>query len=102
LAKLLERVPIPVKESVEEPAAKINVLLQAYISQLKLEGFVLVADMVFVQQSAGRWVVMSTFNISYLFFPSILRAMFEICLKRGWAVPAKAALDLCKMVERRM
>jgi pre-mRNA-splicing helicase BRR2 len=31
-------VPIPVKESVEEPAAKINVLLQAYISQLKLEG----------------------------------------------------------------
>ena len=29
LAKLLERVPIPVKESIEEPAAKINVLLQA-------------------------------------------------------------------------
>ena len=71
LGKLLERVPIPVKESVEEPAAKINVLLQAYISQLKLEGkrqcyqypvselmcnagFALVADMVFVQQSAGR------------------------------------------------
>ncbi|KAG6914415.1 hypothetical protein DXG01_000484, partial [Tephrocybe rancida] len=86
LAKLLERVPIPVKESVEEPAAKINVLLQAYISQLKLDGFVLVADMVFVQQSAGR----------------ILRAIFEICLKRGWSVPAKAALDLCKMVEKRM
>ena len=38
LAKLLERVPIPVKESVDEPAAKINVLLQAYISQLKLDG----------------------------------------------------------------
>lgn len=105
LAKLLERVPIPVKESVDEPAAKINVLLQAYISQLKLEGaspfssytissfilrfrlgFALVADMVFVQQSAGR----------------ILRAMFEICLKRGWAVPARACLALCKMVERRM
>jgi pre-mRNA-splicing helicase BRR2 len=71
LVTLLERVPIPVKESVEEPAAKINVLLQAYISQLKLDstsrlfypvslsfflytGFVLAADMVFVQQSAGR------------------------------------------------
>ena len=38
MAKLLERVPIPVKESVEEPTAKINVLLQAYISQLKLDG----------------------------------------------------------------
>ena len=28
--------------------------------------------------------------------------MFEICLKRGWAVPAKAALNLCKMVKKRM
>lgn len=33
---------------------------------------------------------------------SILRAMFEICLKRGWAAPAKSALDLCKMVDKRM
>jgi pre-mRNA-splicing helicase BRR2 len=38
LSKLLEKVPIPVKESVDEPAAKINVLLQAYISNLSLEG----------------------------------------------------------------
>lgn len=29
LAKLLERVPIPVKEGLDEPIAKINVLLQA-------------------------------------------------------------------------
>ena len=64
MSKLLERVPIPVKESVEEPAAKINVLLQAYISQLKLEGFVLVADMVFVQQSAGRFVVSLVLDLS--------------------------------------
>ena len=46
LSKLLERVPVPVKEGIEEPTSKINVLLQAYISQLKLEGFTLVSDMV--------------------------------------------------------
>jgi pre-mRNA-splicing helicase BRR2 len=86
LAKLIERVPIPVKESVDEPVAKVNVLLQAYISQLKLAGFDIVTDMVFVQQSAGR----------------ILRAMFEICLKKGWAQPTRILLDMCKMVERRM
>ncbi|GAA5859336.1 hypothetical protein JCM8547_001990 [Rhodosporidiobolus lusitaniae] len=86
LAKLLERVPIPVKESVDDPSAKINVLLQAYISQLKLDGFALVADMVYVTQSAGR----------------ILRAMFEICLKRGWAALTHKALMLCQMVEKRM
>ena len=45
LQKLMERVPIPIKESVEESSAKISILLQAYISQLKLEGFALMADM---------------------------------------------------------
>ncbi|KAF2013170.1 Sec63-domain-containing protein [Aaosphaeria arxii CBS 175.79] len=86
LAKLLGKVPIPVKEGVEEPQAKINVLLQAYISRLKLEGLALMADLVYVTQSAGR----------------ILRAVFEICLKKGWAGVAKLALDLCKMAEKRM
>jgi pre-mRNA-splicing helicase BRR2 len=86
LAKLLERVPIPVKESVDEPVAKVNVLLQTYISNLKLTGFDIVTDMVFIQQSAGR----------------ILRSMFEICLKKGWAQPTYLLLDMCKMVERRM
>ena len=86
LAKLLGRVPVPVKEGMDEPHAKINVLLQAYISRLRLEGLALMADMVYVTQSAGR----------------ILRALFEICLKRGWASVAKTALDLCKMAEKRM
>lgn len=86
LSKMMERVPVPIKESVEEPTAKINVLLQAYISNLKLEGFALVADMVYVTQSAGR----------------ILRAIFEMCLKRGWAQLTQKALDLCKMVDKRM
>ncbi|KAI9878001.1 MAG: DEIH-box ATPase [Pleopsidium flavum] len=86
LAKLLGRVPIPVKESIEEPHAKINVLLQAYISRLKLEGLALMADLVYVTQSAGR----------------ILRAIFEITIKKGWASVAKTALDLCKMAEKRM
>lgn len=69
MAKLIERVPIPIKESLEEPSGKINVLLQAYISNLKLEGLALSSDMVYVTQSAGR----------------ILRCLFEICLKRGWS-----------------
>ncbi|PLW35755.1 hypothetical protein PCASD_20638 [Puccinia coronata f. sp. avenae] len=86
LAKLFEKVPIPVKESVGDPSAKINVLLQAYISRLPLEGFTLMADMVYVTQSAGR----------------ILRALFEISLKRGWARLTHQALDLCKMVEKKM
>ncbi|XP_010788399.1 U5 small nuclear ribonucleoprotein 200 kDa helicase [Notothenia coriiceps] len=86
LQKLLERVPIPVKESIEEPSAKINVLLQAYISQLKLEGFALMADMVYVTQSAGR----------------LMRAIFEIVLNRGWAQLTDKTMNLCKMIDKRM
>ncbi|KAL1312365.1 DExH-box ATP-dependent RNA helicase DExH12-like [Arachis hypogaea] len=86
LAKLLDRVPIPIKESLEEPSVKINVLLQTYISHLKLEGLSLTSDMVFITQSAGR----------------LLRALFEIVLKRGWAQLAEKALNLCKMVTKRM
>ncbi|CAO2171153.1 unnamed protein product [Urochloa humidicola] len=86
LAKLLDRIPIPVKESLEEPSAKINILLQAYISRLKLEGLSLSSDMVYIRQSAGR----------------LLRALFEIVLKRGWAQLAEKALNLCKMVDKQM
>ena len=42
------------------------------------------------------------FDIGLTKLNRILRAMFEICLKRGWAIPARACLDLCKMVEKRM
>jgi len=86
LAKLAGRVPIPVKESPNEPSAKINMLLQAYISRLKLDGFALVADMAFIQQSAAR----------------IMRALFEIAIRRKWAALAKLCLDMSNMVTYRI
>jgi pre-mRNA-splicing helicase BRR2 len=75
LSKLMERVPIPIKEGIKEPSAKVNILLQAYISQLKLEGFALMSDMVHVTQSAKR----------------LVRAIFEIVLHRGWSSPWRPA-----------
>jgi pre-mRNA-splicing helicase BRR2 len=86
LIKLAGRVPIPVKESPGEPSAKINMLLQAYISRLKLDGFALVADMAFIQQSAAR----------------ITRALFEIALKRNWSSLARLCLDFSNMVSYRV
>eukprot|EP00755_Sulcionema_specki_P005502 Sspe_Gene.4860::Locus_1611_Transcript_1_1_Confidence_1.000_Length_6620::g.4860::m.4860/K12854/SNRNP200, BRR2; pre-mRNA-splicing helicase BRR2 len=86
LQKLLERVPIPVKESIDDPCAKVNVLLQAYISQLKLDGFALMADMVYITQSA----------------PRLMRAICEIVLKRGWASLTDRCLTIAKMIEKRM
>jgi pre-mRNA-splicing helicase BRR2 len=86
LTKLAARVPIPVKESPSEPSAKVNILLQAYISRLKLDGFALVADMAFIRQSAAR----------------IMRALFEIALRRRWSSLAKLCLDMSNMVSYRV
>lgn len=86
VAKLADKCPIPIKENALDHLAKINVLLQTYISGLTLEGFALMADMVYVKQSAGR----------------LLRAIHQICLKKKWARLTAITLDLCKFVERRM
>ena len=78
LSKLLERVTILVKKGVEELAAKINVLIQADILQL----------------SSYSWRIWCSSNNQLIFLQSnggtgSLRAIFEICLKRGLAVPEK-------------
>lgn len=86
LSKLAGKVPIPVKESPTEPLAKVNILLQAYISRLKLDGFALVADMAFIQQSGAR----------------IMRALFEIALRRKWASLARLCLNFANMVAYRI
>ena len=86
VARLMERVPYPVKGAMDEPASKMNVLLQAYISRLRLSGFTLMSDMVYVSQSAGR----------------IMRALFEVAMRRGWAQLSLVALGFCKMIEHRM
>ena len=86
LAKLIETVPVPIKGSPDDSSTKINILLQTYIGRLPLEGYALNADMVYVTQSAGR----------------IMRAIFEICLKRGWSQVTETAHNLCKMIDKRM
>ena len=86
LVKLAGKVPIPVKESPSEASAKVNILLQAYISRLKLDGFALVADMAFIQQSAAR----------------IMRCLFEIALRRGWSSLARLTLNMSNMVAHRI
>lgn len=86
IQKLAERCPIPIKEQPSDPHAKINVLLQLYITKLRLDGFALTADMIYVTQSAGR----------------LMRAIHEICLKKKWALLAEITLGICKYIESRM
>lgn len=86
LQELYNKCPIPIKDDITDPTTKVNILLQAYISQMKFDGFALNADMIFIQQNGGR----------------LLRAMFELCLKMNWSQPSKILLDLYKSITWRM
>ncbi|KAG7661704.1 brr2 [[Candida] subhashii] len=86
ISKLMEKCPIPIKEQAHEVVAKINVLLQTYISRLSLEGYALISDMIYITQSASR----------------LLRALYEIAVLKKWSSLSKSLLDICKMVENRM
>ena len=75
-----------VKGGVENKIGKVNVLLQAYISRARVDSFSLTADLSYISQSAGR----------------IFRALFELCLRRGWCSMADTLLAYCIAVERRL
>ena len=65
---------------------KVNILLQSYVSQHRLEDFALVSDQGYVAQNAGR----------------IIRALFEIALSNKWARVSHVLAGLSKIIEKRM
>ncbi|KAF9918433.1 hypothetical protein BX616_008873 [Lobosporangium transversale] len=87
LKKLLEQAcPCDVKGGLDASPSKVNILLQAAITQAPLEDFALVSDSAYVAQNASR----------------IIRAMFEIALNRSWGPVANVLLSLGKSVDKKM
>eukprot|EP00796_Vickermania_ingenoplastis_P011097 gene11097-7724_t len=76
--QLLDDAPVPVREGAYAPLAKINVLLQCYISRKTLEGLPLMSEIGYVRESAQR----------------ILRALFEIAIQKEFGRTARQLLDL--------
>lgn len=67
-----------------ENHAKTNLLLQSYISRIKLEDFALVSDSAYVAQNSAR----------------ICRALFMIALNRGWGYQCEVLLSMCKSIDK--
>ncbi|KAL6927019.1 hypothetical protein ACO0SA_004106 [Hanseniaspora valbyensis] len=51
---ILSKLPIPVKDSLEDIGCKPNALIQSYISRLSMDGFALNSDMIFIKQNSSR------------------------------------------------
>ena len=66
--------------------AKVNTLLQSFISRARIEDFALVSDSAYVAQNAAR----------------ICRAVFMMALNRRWGYQCLVLLSLCKSIERRI
>ncbi|XP_038077615.1 activating signal cointegrator 1 complex subunit 3-like [Patiria miniata] len=77
---------MPAAGGVENAHGKVNILLQTYISRGFVESFSLVSDLAYVAQNSAR----------------IIRALFEITLRKGWPLMAAQLLTLSKMVDRRL
>ncbi|CAN8069300.1 unnamed protein product [Agarophyton chilense] len=83
LDKLLrDNCPLPVKATPETREGKVSILLQAFVSRALIR----MSDLSYIIQSATR----------------LLRALFEICIRRGFTSYSLAALELARASELRI
>ncbi|KAM1340459.1 hypothetical protein ACFX2H_038850 [Malus domestica] len=78
--------PLEVKGGPSNKHGKISILIQLYISRGSIDTFSLVSDAAYISASLAR----------------IMRALFEICLRKGWSEMSLFMLDYCKAVDRQV
>ncbi|XP_069462625.1 activating signal cointegrator 1 complex subunit 3 [Ambystoma mexicanum] len=71
---------------VENSYGKINILLQTYIGRGELDNFSLISDTAYVAQNAAR----------------IVRALFEVALRKRWPAMTYRLLNLSKIIDKRL
>ncbi|KAL5751483.1 hypothetical protein ACOSP7_026086 [Xanthoceras sorbifolium] len=78
--------PLEIKGGPSNKHGKISILIQLYISRGSIDTFSLVSDAAYISASLAR----------------IMRALFEICLRRGWCEMSMFMLEYCKAVDRQI
>ncbi|WOL01441.1 DExH-box ATP-dependent RNA helicase DExH14 [Canna indica] len=84
LSKML--CPLELKGGTTDKHGKIAILIQVHISRGSIESFSLISDAAYISASLAR----------------IMRALFEICLRRGWCEMSAFMLQYCKAVDRQI
>ncbi|XP_076004539.1 activating signal cointegrator 1 complex subunit 3 [Genypterus blacodes] len=77
---------LPAAGGVENGYGKVNILLQTYIARGEVDSFSLISDLSYVAQNAAR----------------IVRALFEIALRKRWPAMTYRLLTLCKVIDKRL
>nr|XP_028578883.1 activating signal cointegrator 1 complex subunit 3 isoform X1 [Podarcis muralis] len=77
---------LPAPGGVENSYGKINILLQTYVSRGEMDSFSLISDSAYVAQNAAR----------------IVRALFEVALRKRWPAMTYRLLNLSKVIDKRL
>ncbi|KZV56545.1 hypothetical protein F511_16144 [Dorcoceras hygrometricum] len=83
---MTRKCPLEVKGGPSNKHGKVSILIQMYISRGSIDAFSLVSDAAYISSSLAR----------------VMRALFEICLRRGWSEMSSFMLDYCKAVDRQI
>ncbi|KAK1407351.1 hypothetical protein QVD17_38965 [Tagetes erecta] len=78
--------PLEVKGGPTNKHGKVSILIQLFISRGSIDAFSLISDAAYISASLAR----------------IMRALFEICLRRGWCEMTSFMLEYCKAVDRQI
>lgn len=103
---------LPAAGGVENSYGKINILLQTYISRGEVDSFSLISDLSYVAQvRPTRWLRLKEWPVgrekqSLSSSPQnaarIVRALFEIALRKRWPAMTYKLLTLCKVIDKRL
>ncbi|OMJ83950.1 hypothetical protein SteCoe_15048 [Stentor coeruleus] len=74
------------KKDVYTPYGKCIALMYGYLTNIQITAFSLVADMAYIIQNGAR----------------IIRALFEMCLKKNWAYMSEKLLKFSRNIDRRL
>jgi activating signal cointegrator complex subunit 3 len=74
------------KEDVATPYGKVMSLIYAYLAEVQVDTFSLVSDMGYIIQNGSR----------------ILRALYEMCLKKNWAFMSEKLLTISRNIDKRL
>ncbi|XP_029451214.1 activating signal cointegrator 1 complex subunit 3 isoform X1 [Rhinatrema bivittatum] len=77
---------LSVAGGIENSYGKINILLQTYIGRGEIDHFSLISDSAYVAQNAAR----------------IVRALFEVALRKRWPTMTYRLLTLSKIIDKRL
>ncbi|KIJ70214.1 hypothetical protein HYDPIDRAFT_172092 [Hydnomerulius pinastri MD-312] len=86
LELLIGNIPCEVPGGTDTSQGKVNILLQAYISNLPIQDFALVSDTAYSAQNGGR----------------IIRALQEIAISRKWGHVTAGLMRMSKAIEKRL